>query len=83
MGANTLYKVVSKINAMDPFEITDKKEVTAIGDPSYTSAVHKWKGTMDNLNAKAVNKNTNARICTPVPSNKAGISAKLIVPVAP
>ena len=34
-----------KVKAMAPFEITDRKEVTAIGEPSYTSAVHKWKGT--------------------------------------
>ena len=41
---------------MAPFEMTERKAVAAIGEPSYTSAVHKWKGTMDNLNAKAVNK---------------------------
>ena len=34
IGANTLYKVVSKIKVIAPFEITDKKEVTAMGDPS-------------------------------------------------
>jgi len=41
MGANTLYKAVSKINATDPFEMTDKKELTTIGAPSYTSSSHK------------------------------------------
>ena len=48
---------------MAPFEITERKEVVAMGEPSYTSAVHKWKGTIDNLKANAVNKNTNASIC--------------------
>ena len=41
MGANTLYSVEMNTNAMAPLEITDKKEVTAKGEPSYTSAVHK------------------------------------------
>ena len=53
---------MSNINAIEPFEITDKKELTAMGAPSYTSAVHKWKGTTDNLNEKAANKNTKASI---------------------
>src|SRR6188768_2844565 len=83
MGANTLYKVESRIKAMDPLDITDKKDVTATGEPSYTSAVHKWNGTMDNLNAKAVNRNTKASICNGLPLSSAGISAKLILPVAP
>ena len=54
-----------------------------MGEPSYTSAVHKWKGTMESLKAKAVNSNTNASICNGELSNCWGISAKLIVPVAP
>ena len=41
MGSNTLYKTETNTNAIAPFEITDKKEVTAMGEPSYTSAVHK------------------------------------------
>ena len=41
IGLNTLYKAAMKIKAMDPFDITDKKAVVAIGAPSYTSAVHK------------------------------------------
>ena len=57
------------MNATEPFDITDKKDVTAIGEPSYTSAVHKWNGTIDNLNAKAVKRNTNASICTEDPSS--------------
>src|SRR6476646_10087341 len=68
---------------MAPFEITDKKEVAANGDPSYTSAVHKWNGTIDILNAKAVNKNTIARICNGLPLSNPVISEKLMVPVAP
>src|SRR5664279_492258 len=38
---------------------------------------------MDNLNAKAANKKIKASICKGLPSSAAGISAKLIVPVAP
>ena len=37
----TLYKADIKMKATEPFEITDKKDVAAIGAPSYTSAVHK------------------------------------------
>ena len=53
--------MVININAMAPFEITDKKDVTEIGEPSYTSAVHKWNGTMDNLNANILVELTNAQ----------------------
>ena len=38
---------------------------------------------MDNLKAKAANKNTKASICKGLPLIMAGISAKLMVPVAP
>ena len=38
---------------------------------------------MDNLNAKAANKNTNANTCNGVLCNNAGSSEKLMVPVAP
>ena len=38
---------------------------------------------MDNLNAKAVNKNINANSCNGLPFNNAGNSVKLMVPVAP
>ncbi|GBD29718.1 hypothetical protein HRbin32_00810 [bacterium HR32] len=32
------------------FGPTEKKAVTGVGAPSYTSGVHWWKGTMDTLN---------------------------------
>src|SRR5258705_11436897 len=38
---------------------------------------------MDNLKAKAENKNTNAKICNGLPLRWSGSSAKLMVPVAP
>ena len=38
---------------------------------------------MDNLKAKAENKKTSASICNGLPSRCNGISAKLMVPVAP
>jgi hypothetical protein len=72
-----------KIKATAPFDITERKEATATGDPSYTSAVHKWNGTTDNLNANAVKRKTNANICKGELSRNAGNSEKLIVPVAP
>ncbi len=72
-----------KIKATAPFETTDKNAVTAMGEPSYTSAVHKWKGTMESLKANAVNKNTKAKTCKGDPSSKPGSSLKLTVPVAP
>src|SRR5688500_12882320 len=40
-GCNTLYNAAIKINAIDTLDTTERKEVTAIGEPSYTSAVHK------------------------------------------
>ncbi len=38
---NALYKTGTITNNIAPLEITDKKEVTATGEPSYTSAVHR------------------------------------------
>ena len=38
---------------------------------------------MDNLNAKAENRNTNAIICKGLPVSNAGNSLKFMVPVAP
>ena len=72
-----------KMNAIEPFDTTDKKEVTAIGEPSYTSAVHKWKGTTESLNPNADTKNTKASICKGAEFSACGNSEKLIVPVAP
>src|SRR5258705_3978578 len=72
-----------KINTIAPFEITERNEVTATGEPSYTSAVHKWNGTIESLNANPVNINMKAKIWSGLPSSNCGNSAKLIVPVAP
>jgi len=52
-----------KIKATAPLETTDKNDVVAMGAPSYTSAVHKWNGTTESLNANAVKRKTNASIC--------------------
>ena len=52
------------MNAIDPLETTERKEVTAIGEPSYTSAVHKWKGTTESLKANAETKKTKASTCS-------------------
>jgi len=41
--------MVMKIKATAPFDMTERKAVTAKGEPSYTSAVHKWKGTTESL----------------------------------
>ncbi|MNN96812.1 hypothetical protein D3C81_2158560 [compost metagenome] len=34
------------------FEAVARNAATGAGAPSYTSGVHKWKGTRDNLNAR-------------------------------
>jgi len=43
------------------FEPTDKKATTGVGDPSYTSGVHWWKGTAAILNATVDKTNTRAK----------------------
>ena len=43
------------------FEPTDKKATTGVGDPSYTSGVHWWKGTAAILNATVYKTNTRAK----------------------
>src|SRR5687767_14336052 len=40
-GLKTVYKTETKTKSTAAFDTTDKKEVTATGAPSYTSAVHK------------------------------------------
>ena len=40
------------------FDPTDKKATTGVGDPSYTSGVHWWKGTAAILNATVDKTNT-------------------------
>ena len=42
------------------FEPTDKKATTGVGEPSYTSGVHWWKGTAAILNATVDKTNTRA-----------------------
>jgi len=51
-----------KIKTAAPFEITDRYEVILTGAPSYTSAVQRWNGTIDILNAIPAKKNINPRI---------------------
>jgi hypothetical protein len=40
-----------------------KNAVIFVGDPSYTSAVQRWNGTREILNAIPVKKKINARTC--------------------
>src|SRR5690349_4335182 len=63
MPPNTLYNVPRKIKTAAPLETTDRKAVTATGDPSYTSAVHRWKGTTEILKANPATRKTKARSC--------------------
>ena len=35
-----------------------KKAVTGVGEPSYTSGVHMWKGTAETLKARPTSRNT-------------------------
>ena len=72
-----------KIKTIDPFDMTDKYAVTGTGAPSYTSAVHKWKGTEDNLKAKPVNAKINANTCSLLAPSNGAISLKFNVPVVP
>jgi len=39
------------INSAAPFEITERYDVILTGEPSYTSAVQRWKGTIEILKA--------------------------------
>ena len=79
----TLYKTETNTNTIAPFDITDRYEVTATGEPSYTSAVHKWKGTAEILNPKPAKINTKENIWSGLPFNKDESSAKFKVPVVP
>ena len=80
---NNWNNTVMNMNTIDPLEITERYAVTVAGAPSYTSAVHRWKGTADSLKAKPVKVNMNANNCNlSVPSSGA-ISLKLSVPVVP
>ena len=83
IGVNTLYNKFTKVNSTAPLEITDKKDVTATGDPSYTSAVHKWKGTAEILNAKPEINNINANNCNGLPFKCAVKIEKVKLPVVP
>ena len=60
--ANTFVKIVNNTNTADPLEMTDKYPVMPVGAPSYTSGVHKWKGTSDILKNRPIEKNTKAMI---------------------
>jgi hypothetical protein len=69
--------------ATDPFDITERNAVAAIGEPSYTSAVHKWNGTMDSLKAKAVNKKIKDKLVNGFTVSLDGSSENERVPAAP
>ena len=49
---NGTYKNLIKTVNAATFGTTAKNKVTDVGEPSYTSGVHIWKGTADILNAK-------------------------------
>ena len=40
---NTLYNREAKTKTIAPLLMTERNAVTAIGEPSYTTAVQKWK----------------------------------------
>src|SRR5450432_520913 len=82
-GLNAVYNTVTKTNITDPFEITDKKEVTETGEPSYTSAVHRWNGTAEILNPNPEINNTKANICKGPPCKCSESADNVNVPVVP
>src|SRR5574344_406740 len=67
IGTNTLINIVISTNAAEPFDTTLRYPVTGVGDPSYTSAVQRWKGTNDSLKPIPAKKNTKAAIWSILP----------------
>jgi len=49
---NIVKNKMIRINIADPLETTERYEVMLTGDPSYTSAVQRWKGTIVILKAR-------------------------------
>ena len=66
------------------FGTTEKKLVTEVGEPWYTSGVHMWKGTAETLKARPTSMKTIPKI---VPTLKSlllfAIPSRLVVPVKP
>ena len=66
------------------FGATAKKLVIEVGDPSYTSGVHIWKGTADTLKAKPTMINTIPNTAPTFASSKfVEIISKFVEPVKP
>ena len=59
---NTVKRIIIKMKTAAPFEITERYDVMLTGAPSYTSAAHKWKGTIEILNAIPAKKKMKASI---------------------
>jgi hypothetical protein len=63
MAGKTLYRIIIRINTAAPLEITERYEVMLTGAPSYTSAAHRWNGTMEILKAIPLKKKMKAMTC--------------------
>ena len=77
---------INFINTAIPaiFGTTEKKLVTDVGAPSYTSGVHMWKGTAETLKANPTSINTIAKIFpTFVLSVFSSINSKFVDPEKP
>jgi hypothetical protein len=72
----TVKRIIIRINTAAPLEITERYDVIFTGDPSYTSAVQSWKGTIDILNAIPAKKKINPSICKLVLPNSFATSLK-------
>ena len=72
-----------KMKNVAPFEITERKAVIFTGAPSYTSAVHKWKGTAEILKPKPAIIKMMASNCNSLPLISFDNSFKFKVPVLP
>ena len=68
------------------FEPTERKATTGVGEPSYTSGVHWWKGTAEILKATVANTNTRARAVNGVAlllCRAVAIASRLVEPLTP
>ena len=65
------------------FGPTEKKLVTEVGEPWYTSGVHIWKGTAETLKARPTSMKTIPKIVPTLKSPLLAISSKLVDPVKP
>ena len=59
---NGIYKNLIKTVSAAIFGTIVKNKVTVVGEPSYTSGAHIWKGTAEILNAKPTNIKTMPKV---------------------